>query len=233
MTRYYKKLQERAFAFAAGEGLGEDWVLEDVPEPLDFIVKRSGYQSWGLEVTELHDSPGILGGSLLKEMLGKQRRYLREILSGYYDGGGRPVRVNFLGDLSNTNSIVERLLRLPITLSDKEFLVELQDIRFWVLPLPINDPRFVRYSRWQIADAGFVRQISAQLVLQQIEVKSKKLIEYRKKAGEVDLLLVVDRTSNAGRFTVPREIFYPTMGFRRIILLTYPLEVEIIATSLY
>ncbi|MNJ55455.1 hypothetical protein D3C77_509460 [compost metagenome] len=165
------------------------------------------------------------------EVAGKQRRRLREIVDAYYDAGGAPLRVNFFGDLSDSEAIADRIFLESRALDAEEIIVELDSVKMWGLPLPKDDIRFTRYSFWQVADASFVREIPIHLVEQQIQKKAMRLEKYREKAAEIDLLLVVDRASNAGRFTVPQKASFQAQGFRRIILLNYPLEVEIIATA--
>lgn len=229
MTRLSKKNRERSFAEAASKGLGEAWHLENIAEPLDFIVHPAGGASFGLEVTELNDSPLDGGGSSLMEARGRQQWNLREIVRKYYDSGGRPVRVNFLGDLSDPETIADSLLREGAALGLTEVIINSENVKMWVLPLPSDQKEFHRYERWQVADAGFVREIGIEAVELAIEKKALCLNAYRKKADSVDLLLVIDRTTAAGRFTVPHTASLATCGFRRIILLNYPLGVHILA----
>lgn len=217
------------FAEAASKGLGEAWRLEDIAEPLDFIVHTAGDASFGLEVTELNDSPLKGGGSLLMEARGRQQWNLREIVRKYYERGGRPVRVNFLGDISDPETIADRLLREGAALGLSEVIIKTEKVKMWVLPLPSDQKDFYRYERWQVADAGFVREIGVEAVELAIEKKALCLNAYWKKADSVDLLLVIDRTTAAGRFTVSQTAYVATRGFRRIILLSYPLDARILA----
>ncbi|MBA6101710.1 hypothetical protein [Pseudomonas monteilii] len=231
MTQAYKKEKERVYANAAARALGESWVIKDVSEPLDFIVRVPGDEHFGLEVVELYDSPVPGGGSRLKQAHGRQQRNLRDIISGYYQAGGKPVRVNFLGCIDNVKEIIEALVIASNSLANDEIRIEMCGLQTWVLPLPLGDSRFENYGRWQIADAGFIRQISDELVLQQINKKSQKIELYRKKACAIDLLLVVDRTINAGRFIVSDKLKCANTGFRRVILLNYPLDARILSPT--
>ncbi|WP_149088392.1 hypothetical protein [Pseudomonas prosekii] len=231
MTRPSKKLRERLFAEAASKGLGEAWSLEDISEPMDFIVHSGGEASFGLEIMELHDSPIDGGGSSLMEAQSKQQWNLREILKKYYDRGGRSVRVNFLGDLSDSQAIVDCLLRETKAAHIEEIIIETANVKMWVLPLPSDREEFDRYQRWRVADAGFVREIGASAVESAICKKARHLPEYLQKVSTVDLLLVVDRTTRGGRFTVPHNVTFTAGGFRRVVLLNYPIDAQIIASS--
>ncbi|WP_434120030.1 hypothetical protein [Pseudomonas fortuita] len=227
MTQTYKKERERIYANAAAQALGESWVIKDISEPLDFIVRFPGHEHFGLEVVELYDSPVLGGGSGLKQAHGRQQRnlrYNRRLLSGWR----KPVRVNFLGSVDNVENIIDVLVAASEYIANEEIKLEVDGLMVWVLPLPPDDSRFENYGRWQIVDSGFVRQIPDELVLQQIEKKSKKLELYRRKA---DLLLVIDRTTNAGRFTVSDILKCANTGFRRVILLNYPLDAEILSPT--
>lgn len=231
MTQAYKKEKERVYANAAARALGESWVIKDVSEPLDFIVRVPGDEHFGLEVVELYDSPVPGGGSRLKQIHGRQQRNLRDIIAGYYRAGGKPIRVNFLGGIDNVENVIGVLVLASKYLANEEIRLEIDGLRAWVLPLPPDDSRFENYGRWQIVDSGFVRQIPDDLVLQQIEKKSQRLELYRKKADLIDLLLVIDRTINAGRFTVSDILKCANTGFRRVILLNYPLDAAILSPT--
>lgn len=228
MTRPSKKLRERFFAEAASKALGEAWCLEDISEPLDFIVHAAG-EVFGLEITELHDSPLDGGGSSLMEARGRQQRNLREIVKKYYDCGGRSVSVTFLGDLSDPETIANCLLRKCAGAGLGLIIIETEKVKMWVRPLPSDQKELHQYERWQVADAGYLREIRVDAVELEIEKKALRLDEYRRKADRVDLLLVIDRTTAAGRFTVPQTASVLTRGFRRVILLNYPIDARILA----
>ncbi|HEK1692003.1 TPA: hypothetical protein SMR48_003244 [Pseudomonas putida] len=231
MTQAYKKEKERMYANATARALGESWVVNDVTEPLDFIVRFPGDEHFGLEVVELYDSPVPVGGSGLKQAHGIQQRKLRDIIAGYYRTGGKPARINFLGSIENVDKIIGALVAASKHLANEEIELEMDGLKAWVLPLPLDDSRFENYGRWQIVDSGFVRQIPDELVLHQIEKKSQKLELYKNKADLIDLLLVIDRTINAGRFTISDKLKCANTGFRRVILLNYPLDAEILSPS--
>jgi len=231
MTRTYKKQKERVYANSTAQALGEDWEIEDVSEPLDFIVRLPQGEHFGLEVMELYDSPADRGGAALKHAHGRQQRYLRDISAGYYRAGGRPIRVNFLGRLHSVEKIIAALISVSSSLTSNEICLNICGLKAWILPLPMADTRFRNYDRWQIVEAGFVRLIPDDLVRQQVDRKSQKLTDYKKKADLIDLLLVIDRSINAGRFTISENLSLTNTGFRRVILHNYPLDARILALT--
>ncbi|MEA5672062.1 hypothetical protein VA602_12005 [Pseudomonas sp. MH2] len=231
MTRVFKKEMERIYAVSAAKALGEIWFIDDIPEPLDFMIRTASSECFGLEVVELYDSPRDRGGSALKQIHGMQQKNLRDIVSGYYRRSGNPVRVNFLGCIDEVEKIIDVLISVGSSLAGEEVHIEIGALQAWILPLPKDDARFARYGRWQIVDVSFVRSIPDDLVLRQISSKSQKLDFYMAKAEVVDLLLVVDRTTGAGRFNVSESLRCANTGFRRVILLNYPLGAEVLSPN--
>ena len=230
LTTSQKKDVERLYAHKAARALGEKWEIIDIPEPLDFIIRTPGGGTFGLEIMELFDDQGP-SGSPLKLIEANQRSIMRSVIEGYYAAGGHPIRVNFVGSLSDPDNIIASLLRESQGAGADEISIAAQEgiPKMLVLPLPADQEQFQNYARWQIAEAGFVRVLSIETLENRIAKKAARLSSYQQKAHETDLLLVINRATASGRFLITEDLEVDSQGFRRIFVLTYPNEIQQIA----
>jgi hypothetical protein len=228
------KVQERIYAETASTLLTANWMLVDIPEPLDFEV-RTPTETFGLEVRQIFvdEAQQIFVdvedffGSPAKRNEAENLRTVSRLAKRYYESGGPPISAKFLGILSSANSdaVLERMIGSAPAYPGVRTTTEAPQVKVFMTPLP---PSFACYSRWTFVNdkVGWLKKVSALELQHAIDSKEENLAHYKEKYGNIELLLVADRVFNSGKLI---EGGLPTLsnpGFRNIYFMSYPESIQ-------
>ncbi len=220
------KVQERIFAETAAKLLATDWRLVDVPEPPDFEVWCDG-QRFGLEIRQVFADQEAYYGSPRKRQEASNRRIVALLARRYYELGGPPVSVKFLGGLSrdDVDDLAKQIFRSAPRYPGSSITFEAVGVKVFVTPLSAN---FDAYSRWLLVKdrVGWLRSISSVELQHAVDRKAANLGLYKQKYQSTDLLLVADRTFNSGRLDAFDNLTVENPGFRAIYFMSYPESVK-------
>ena len=220
-----KKAMERIFAEKAKVLLNADWVLVDIPEPVDFEV-HSAKGKFGLEVREIFKDGEQKSGSPLKKLQSNNNQAILKFAEHYYASGGSPINAKFIGDICNVGDVqafVDTLVRTAPRYPEPNKQIIAQKVKVFMTPLP-NNPTFTNYSRWTCVNdsAGWSRKVTANDIQTAVNRKKSKLSLYKQKYENIDLLLVANMLYNYGRLTNTNNLAIINPGFRTIYFMSYP-----------
>jgi len=226
VTRKQQKNCEIAYAEKAGELLGEQWKIDAPPEEEnwpDLLVTTSLHQI-GLEVTEIYLDE-TRKGSQKKAYESKNQKAIETFADSYYDAGGSPVSIQFLGNLDRHNLLPERIIEEVSQLAELERKrIEIaRDCVVSILKLPSCSGE---YRRWvYVSDrVGYVGRVDKFSFDKVIEKKAKNLPKYTANVSEVALLMVSNRIFNSGKFRLDGSTLCDPRGFCSVFYLSYPEE---------
>ena len=222
------KSQERFFVYQASRALGVRWdVLEERESP-DFLIRERS-QTFGLEITEVFNSPTGKKGSKLKEAESINQRTIDFYRELYVERGGPPLSVKILGhaDDHTMNDLVESLLsqNLASMRHCEEIKLQISDhVKAYVT-------KTLRHN-WHLIDdrVGWVNQSPIRIIQNSVAKKSESLQAYENAAGpDIRLLLVANRTRASGMLKVKADqmISLDTYGFQVVYFFSYPESVKV------
>lgn len=214
-----------------------DWFIQQIgwkpslifeDEEPDFGITIEN-KTIGIEITGLYKDDTI-NGSLKKRKENLKSKWLSSVSKEYYKLSDIPIHVKVLTQFGEMNcepkNIANELIkRNSLAIREEiEFEVELSRhccIKIWMERLP-NE--FERYNRWIFIDnhVDWSREINESQLINIIENKSEKLLNYKKKYNEIYLLIIADRTNGSGMFHIINDLVVPSYGFSTIFLVLYP-----------
>jgi hypothetical protein len=219
------KVQERIYAEKAAALLSADWLLVEIPEPLDFEV-RSGAETFGLEVRQIFVDVEADFGSPAKRDESKNRRAISALTKRYYEACGPTISAKFLGELpDDTDDLVESMVSNAPLYAEHSKTIEVSGMKVFMTPLPVSFPN---YSRWTFVNdkVGWLRRVTTADLQHAINKKEGNLALYKKKCDKIELLLVADRTFNSGKLIEADKPEVTNPGFRAIYFMSYPESIE-------
>lgn len=220
------KVQERIFAEKAATLLAADWMLKDIPEPLDFEV-RTAAETFGLEVRQIFVDVETHFGSAMKRSEKKTIDALSLLAKKYYEEGGLPISAQFLGVVSSINSdaILKCMLQSAPKYSGGRVTVQAPQVKVFMSPLPEH---FMHYSRWKFVNdrVGWLKKVSRSDLQGAIDKKALNLAAYKQKYEHIELLLVADRVFNSGKLISDDLHNLINPGFRNIYFMSYPESIQ-------
>lgn len=228
MTRQSQKAQELAYANCAAVLLHEGWILKPLEKP-DFCVCM-GAEEFGLEVVTVYwNGAGRSKGSKARELEGRNESKVRRLKQRYYEKGGVPIQVKFLGDLDRADeeSLIAGMLscvcQCPKEIgSHREFRIE--GIKLFVTMVPDE----IKCQGWVLVDdrVGYVGSLNLRSLQEIVDDKGKSLDTYKEHFSSVSLLVVADRTLNSGKIVAEQVVALRNPGFRDIYFLSYPESIQ-------
>lgn len=216
------KVQERIFAETAATLLAADWMLQDIPEPLDFEV-RTATESFGLEVRQIFVDVEADFGSAMKMSEMNSIRALSSLAEKYYESGGSPISAQFLGIISpfNSDAVLKCMIEFAPKYPGDRVKLQAPQVKIFMNALPGH---CVRYSHWKFVKdtVGWLKKVSGSDLQAAIDKKALNLAAYKQKYEHIELLLVADRVFNSGKLIPddPHPLINP--GFRNIYFMSYP-----------
>ena len=225
-VRMVSKVQERIYAEAAAKLLSADWLLVDIPEPLDFEV-RNGAERFGLEVRQVFVDTEASFGSASKRGESKNARAVSALAKRYYTSGGSPISVKFLGAISmvEAQALTESMVAAAPTYPGPNVELEAQGVKVFMTPLPAS---WSNYSRWAFVNdkVGWLKEVTATDLQNAVNRKQANLPLYKKKYENIELLLVADRIFNSGKLVEAHHLAVINPGFRAIYFMSYPESIQ-------
>lgn len=224
MTTETQKWLELRYATKACEKLDMLWEITPSPNEIDWpdlLVTEDGYR-FGLEVREIFPDESFKGSKKRRDEASNVR-VITEISEKYYALSEVPIRVKFIGSVSDQELIVNKLVSASSTLKDSE-QVRLELAPECVLYITKLHLSFKNYNRWvYVSDqVGWVSNLDAGFIQEKIDEKSAKLVKYIKNINDVRLLLVCNRELNSGKFVCSPEGLINLAGFKEVYFLSYP-----------
>ena len=216
------KVRERIYAEAAAALLDADWLLVDIPEPLDFEVQNAA-EKFGLEIRQVFVDIEATFGSPSKRSESKNAQVISALANKYYASGGSPISAKVLGSISmvEAQTLAESMLAAAPLYPGANAILEAQGIKIFMTPLPTS---WSNYSRWTLVNdkVGWLKQITAIDLQNAVNRKQVNLPLYKQKYENIDLLLVTDRTFNSGKLIEAYHLAISNPGFRAIYFMSYP-----------
>ena len=220
------KVQERIYAEAAAALLTADWLLVDIPEPLDFEV-RDAIERFGLEVRQVFVDAEAGFGSPAKRNESKNFQAVSALTKQYYEFGGRPISAKFLGPMpsAKTEDLVESMVAVAPSYPGPSKTLAAHGVKVFMTPLPAS---LANYSRWTFVDdrVGWLRRITTVDLQHAVNRKESNLALYKQKYDNIELLLVADRTFNSGKLIEADQHAVSNPGFRAIYFMSYPESIQ-------
>jgi hypothetical protein len=220
------KVQERNYAETASTLLTANWMLVDIPEPLDFEV-RTPTEKFGLEVRQIFVDTETHFGSPAKRNETTNLRTVSHLVNRYYESGGPPISAKFHGVLSSANSdaLLKRMIASAPEYPGSVTTLQAPQVKVFMRPLP---PPFAHYSRWTFVNdkVGWLRKVSATELPRAINRKAGNLALYKRKYDSIELLLVADRGFNSGKLIQGSLPTLSNPGFRNIYFMSYPESIQ-------
>lgn len=226
MTRKQQKNCEIAYAEKAGELLGEQWIIDASPEEENWpdLLVTTDHHRIGLEVTEIYLDK-TRKGSQQKTYERKNQKTIETFADTYYDTGGSPISIQFLGNLYCQNLLPDRITEEVSQLAELEQKrIEIaHDCVVFIRKLP---PCFGEYRRWvYVSDrVGCVGRMDKFSIDKVIDKKAKNLPKYTTNVSDVALLVVSNRIFNSGKFLLEESTLFDPRGFCSVFYLSYPEE---------
>jgi len=215
------KVQERIYAEKAATLLTANWMLVDIPEPLDFEI-RTPTEKFGLEVRQIFVDAEVSYGSPAKYSEAKTLHTVSHLAKRYYESGGPPLSAKFRGILSSANSgaVLKCMIASAPAYPGPVTTLEAPQVKVYMRRLPSS---FVRYSRWTFVNdkVGWLRRVSTPELQHAINRKAGNLALYKRKYDNIDLLLVADRMFNSGKLILGGLPTLSNPGFRNIYFMSY------------
>ena len=220
------KVQERIYAEAAAALLKIEWLLIEIPEPLDFEV-RTASETFGLEVRQIFVDAETEFGSPAKRNESEKVKDILALSMRYYESGGRPILAKFLGQMSpaTNKALIELMVSAAPTYPGPSKTIDAHGVKVFMTPLPAS---FLNYSRWFFVNdrVGWLKQITVADLQYAINRKEANLGLYKQKFDNIDLLLVADRTFNSGKLVEADDLVVNNPGFRTIYFMSYPESIQ-------
>lgn len=220
------KVQERIYAETASTLLSADWLLVDIPEPLDFEV-ISAEEKFGLEVRQVFVDAEAIYGSPSKRNESKNIQAVSALAKRYYASGGSPISAKFLGAISTkeVQALADFIVTVAPIYPGPNLTIETQEVKIFMTPLP---PSCSDYSRWIFVKdrVGWPRQATSDDIQRAVNRKQSRLSLYKQKYENIDLLLVADRSLNSGKLIDAGRLTVNNPGFRAIYFMSYPESIQ-------
>jgi hypothetical protein len=220
------KVKERIYAEAAATLLNADWLLVDIPEPLDFEV-RSAEEEFGLEVRQVFVDAEATFGSPSKRRESKNVQAVSALAKRYYASGGSPISAKFLGAISivEVQALVDSIVTAAPTYPGPNATIETQGVQVFMTPLPAS---WSDYSRWVFVNdrVGWLKRTTTADLQHAVDRKQINLPLYKRKYENIDLLLVADRSFNSGKLIDADHLAVSNPGFRAIYFMSYPESIQ-------
>jgi hypothetical protein len=220
------KVQERIYAEAAAALLRTDWLIVDIPEPLDFEV-RSASETFGLEVRQVFVDAEAEFGSPAKRNESVNVKAISVLAMEYYDSGGPPILAKFFGQMSSVTkkALIELMVAAAPIYPGPSKTIDAHDLKVTMTPLSASFPN---YSRWAFVNhrVGWLKPITVAVLQHAINRKEANLDLYKQKFDNVELLLVADRTFNSGKLVEVDDLVVNNPGFRTVYFMSYPESIQ-------
>lgn len=232
MTQQVKKESERFLVERAAELLGRTWMLGPDHESPDFIVTE-GAQQFGLEKCYIftgQQSPDGYGAVMKKKEADTQKA-VHALRQKYEATTNVPLNVKFVGDMCDKNMAEVVPALVAMGLSNKPYgHQDFIDVDEGPASLRVHVTRALRADWFSVNDrVGWVNTNPIDLIVREIEKKSKNLHNYKERAGldDIRLLIVADRTMNSGKLILEVPFTLNLRGFQFVYFFSYPESITV------
>jgi hypothetical protein len=196
-------------------------------ESPDFLIDFEG-RTVGIELTELfirsnksEVHPKRAEESLLKKIESNADRIMSRAREIYFCAGNRPVLSTIVisDQITLDKKKGDQIAKLIADQVQRMSLQDSQAVKWRSIDEengehPLLDSvyfihtervRELRFAHWTVVKAGLVATLSPEYLQAEIEKKAKKISTYRKKSGEIWLLMVADPTQLSQKFSIQAD----------------------------
>ena len=229
MTTHYQKLSEQAYATQVAKILKSPWQISNAPNELHWpdLLISTDKETFGLEVREIYPEQLLSDSQAL--LASDYQTLVNGIKEAYETSHNRPLRVNFIGDISQPDVIVKALIKCSSTLDDfaQTHFSPYPGVHLYISALPTNAHN---HERWlYVAEQQNKRPtLTKERISNKIKEKSAKLNRYSKNIDDVRLLLVSNALFKLNHSHKKMLHSLTTQGFKKVYLLSFPNRVDVI-----